>query len=104
MGFQVSNGILLVRWLQKQSDRSSAQVALLEFVDRLLEDPEGMSRAERRDVPGVPSYVAPIPGTNAFVAYSIIEQFHVVRILDVDDCGFEDIEEFLRSGPPDSDE
>lgn len=91
MGFQISNGILLVMWLHKQLDRSSAQVALVDFVDRLLEDPEGMSRAERRSVPGVPSYVAPIPGTDSFVAYSVIEQFHVVGILDVDDCGIGEI-------------
>lgn len=104
MTYQLSNAHLLVTWLERQRDIESSRTALIAFVDQLMEDPEGLSHAERRETPGVPSYVAAIPGTDAFVAYSIIEQFHAVRIHDIDDCGLDDVEEFLESQRPDEDD
>ena len=104
MAYQLSNVHLLVNWLEKQRNIESSRTFLITFVQQLLEDPKEMSHAERRDSPGVPSYVAAIPGTSAFVAYSVIEQYHAVRIHDIDDCGFDDIEEFLESEWPQDDE
>jgi hypothetical protein len=51
---------------------------------RLAEDPEGVAAA-RKNRPGVPVFTAEVPGCDAWVTYSVIEQYQIVHILKIDD-------------------
>lgn len=55
---------------------------MLEWLERLALDPRQVATAtlNRR---GVPAFTAAVPGTDAFVDYIVVEQYHTVMILRV---------------------
>jgi len=65
--------------------------AMLAWLPQLADDPANSARAFQRDRPGVPAYTAMVPGTNAFVDYTVIEQYNTVMILGVTNFGVDDL-------------
>lgn len=94
--YQINGEKHLRMWLSGEDD-PSCRLAMREWLPLLAEDPVGVSTA-RRERPGVPVYVAAVPGTYAFVDYSVVEQYNTVLILHVGNASLED---FLRSFDPD---
>lgn len=63
---------------------------MLVWLPELAADPAGVATATSFR-PGVPAYVAEVPGTDAFVDYTVIEQYQTVLILKVTNLRLEDV-------------
>lgn len=87
--YQLSGEEHVVAWLESESS-PEAWEAMLKWLPRLAEDPEEVALAVKTR-PGVPAYIAAVPGSDAFVAYTVIEQYKVVMIFSVETVRYEDL-------------
>lgn len=79
--YQLNGEEHVLAWLQ-QEPLFEAREAMLDWLPRLAADPSGVSVVQAVR-PGVPAFVAEVPGTGAFVDYTVIEQYQTVLILGV---------------------
>lgn len=79
--YQVSGESLLRAWLAEESD-PEARLALLDWLPQLAADPPAVAAAVQAR-PGVPAYVARVPGTHIFVDYAVVEQYRTVLITGI---------------------
>lgn len=87
--YQLNGESHILAWMKtRPSDEVAAMFA---WLPQLAADPENSARAVRRNQPGVPAFTAMVPGTNAFVDYTVIEQFQTVMILGVTNFGMDDL-------------
>lgn len=87
--YQLSGADVVLDWLAAEPSME-AREAMLAWLQELARDPGGVAMF-RRDRPGVPAYVAEVPGTDAFVDYTVIDQYCTVVILDVVTLRLEDL-------------
>ena len=64
---------------------------MLAWLPKLAADPEGVASARMPDRPGVPGFTAMVDGTNAFVDYTVVDQYRTVMILGVTNFGIDDL-------------
>ena len=87
--YQINGEDHVLAWMR---ERASDEVqAMFDWLPKLAADPEHVARAVKRNRPGVPAYTAMVPGTNAFVDYTVVEQYHTVMILGVTNFGLDDL-------------
>jgi hypothetical protein len=87
--YQLNGENHILEWMRtRPGDEIEAMFA---WLPRLASDPEDSARAIRRNRPGVPAYTAMVPGTNAFVDYTVVEQYKTVMILGVTNFGLDDL-------------
>ena len=84
--YQLNGEDELLAWLATHPDDLEA---VLTWLPELARQPREVAAA-RRLRPGVPAYVARIPGTEAFVDYTVVEQYRTVLILGVSSPEVED--------------
>lgn len=77
--YQLNGEEELFAWLATNPDDLEAVLA---WLPELARQPHELAAA-RRLRPGVPAYVARIPGTEAFVDYTVVEEYRTVLILSV---------------------
>ena len=80
--YQLNGEDKVLAWMAGAS--IEACEAMLDWLPRLAADPHGVATAVRKRA-GVPAYTAAVPGTIAFVDYTVVEQYATVMILDVSD-------------------
>lgn len=81
--YQISGSDKIEDWLSRHENAEHRQ-QFLDWLPQLAEDPVGVSMA-RRKRPGVPVFVAEVPGLPCWVTYSVIEQYRAVHILRIDE-------------------
>ena len=54
-------------------------------------DPRGAATYCREREGGVPLYIAMVPGTTAFVDYTVIEGYDLITVLEVSNLGLDDL-------------
>lgn len=79
--YQLNGEDHLLVWLQQEPDLHCRE-AMFDWLPHLAGDPQGVASAQRSG-PGLPAYTAKVPGTDAFVDYTVIEQYKTVMILRV---------------------
>lgn len=80
--YQINGEEHVLEWMRGASAEECE--AMLAWLPRLATDPEGAATATRKR-PGVPAYTAAVPGTIAFVDYTVVEQYATILILRVSD-------------------
>lgn len=89
--YQLNGEGLVLAWLANEPS-TEAREAMLEWLPKLAADPAGVAVATSFR-PGVPAYVAEVPGTDAFVDYTVIDQYKTILILAVTTLRLDDLEE-----------
>ena len=85
MAWQIGNPSKLHDWLARTEDPVQRE-AMLAWTTKVVDDRERCAIG-RRPGPGIPTWVADVEGTNAFVIFAVSEQYHAViieRIVDVE--------------------
>jgi hypothetical protein len=88
--YQINGEDKVLAWLQKEPDPNCRQ-AMLDWLVHLASDPEGVASA-RRGGAGLPAYTASVHGCDAFVDYTVVDQYHTVMILRVDSLRLRDLQ------------
>lgn len=77
--YQIEGEDHILNWLAGEPS-PDARKAMFDWVPLLSINPIGAATAQRLDR-RLPIYVAQVPGTDAFVDYTVVEQYRTVRIL-----------------------
>lgn len=78
--YQISGEGCILEWMSTASPTD--QAAMLDWLPALANDPAGVAAA-MPSRPGVPAYVARVPGTHTFVDYAVVEQYKTVLLTGV---------------------
>lgn len=79
--YQINGERYLMDWLAEEP-KSEVRQLVLDWLPGLAADPAGVATATRAR-PGVPAYVARVPGTRTFVDYAVVEQYRTVLITGI---------------------
>lgn len=85
--YHIAGDVHIRAWMAAQPSRED-QDAFLDWLPTLATDPEGVCLI-RKKRPGVPAYVAEVPGTEVFVDYTVVEQYKTVAIIFLVDVGLD---------------
>jgi hypothetical protein len=80
--YQVNGEDKVLAWMMTAP--IDACQAMLDWLPQLAESPHAVATAVRQRR-GVPAYTAAVPGTTAFVDYTVVDQYETVMIIDVVD-------------------
>lgn len=84
MPWQVSGTSKVHDWLARTPDPAQ-RTAMLTWLKVLVEKREHCAISTRPG-PGIPTYLAQVPGTDAFVVFSVVDQYHAVVIAEIIDA------------------